>query len=73
MPEEKIQLHEHPNFAKRGPISGRKLCVIGRKLVPGDIIEESDLYASTSYEWLPAPSPGTTFQKNMATVFVRPV
>lgn len=72
MPEETSKLHEHTSFAKTGPVHGMKKCVIGRKLTPGDIIEEGDWYESSSGQWLPATGVGATVQEGVRSVFVRP-
>ena len=45
--------------------------IYGRLLVSGDVILASDVYESTSGEWLPAPCPGTTLQGTL-TRWVRP-
>lgn len=72
MPEEQSRLHEHKDFKRLGPRAGKKMCIIGRKLVVGDIIEETDYYEATSGEWLPAPCPGEKLKESAMTVWVRP-
>lgn len=72
MPEPEAKLHEHKDFENLGPRAGKRMCVHGRKLVPGDIIEENDWYESSAGCWEKAPCPGGTLTEGASAVFIRP-
>lgn len=73
MPEPQAKLHEHKDFARLGPRAGKKMCVHGRKLVAGDVVQKGDWYDSSVGEWLPADDlAGATVQENAGAVFIRP-
>lgn len=72
MPEEKARYHAHSEEKVEIWIQRRHKTVYGRKLVPGDVIEEGDVYESTNRDWVEAPCPGLTIQEGCETVFVRP-
>ena len=63
MPEAKAQFH-------RPPRGGR--LVFGYRLVAGDVIEEDDVYDSSSGGWQKAPCAGLTLQEGTAAVGIRP-
>jgi len=73
MPDPQAKLHEHKDFERLGPRAGKKMCVHGRKLVAGDIVEEGDWYESSSGEWLPADNlVGMALQEGAGAIFIRP-
>lgn len=46
--------------------------IFGSQLIPGDIIETTDVYNSTSGTWEIAPCPGCTLSEGVSTTWVRP-
>lgn len=66
----------HANkHARPGQHSGgqeRYTVRFGYELEPGDVLEATDLYDSTSGFWEPCPCPGLTIQEGCATVWIRP-
>lgn len=45
--------------------------IFGRKLEPGDVIQENDVYATSSGGWEKAPCPGVILQSG-STTWIRP-
>lgn len=45
--------------------------VFGSKLHAGDVLEETDVYASTDGRWEKCPCPGVVLMEGVAVVFVR--
>jgi hypothetical protein len=41
-------------------------------LKPGEKLEATDVYASTTGQWSPCPCPGLTVQEGIATIWIRP-
>ena len=46
--------------------------LFGHLLEVGDVLEEDDMYDSTTGKWQKALFPGATIPKDLATVWVRP-
>jgi hypothetical protein len=65
VPKTKPEFFKHPN--------PQIPTVHGIKLKPGDVIQPSDLYASMTGGWEPAPCPGLTLQEGVDVIWVRPV
>lgn len=64
MPESEPRFHNNPQY-----VPSR---VYGRRLVPGDVIEATDLYASTNGRWEPAPLSGVVLGEGIDVIWVRP-
>lgn len=64
MAESKPLLHKPPGGGK---------AIFGFKLEPGDVIQENDVYDSSSGGWDKAPCPGLELQSGIKTVWIRPV
>ena len=47
--------------------------VWGIRLSPGDVLEETDMYDSTTGKWAKCPCPGLVVPKDTKTIWVRPV
>lgn len=47
--------------------------VHGCQLEPGDVVEATDVYDSTSGNWEPCPVPGSTLQPGLTVTWVRPL
>lgn len=68
--EAEAKHHRHP-FAR----VGFSVMQQGHRLEPGDVIAETDVYASTNGEWEPATCPGVALQGtpgNTGGYWVRP-
>lgn len=55
----------------RHPRSGR--VIVGVAIEPGETLLETDVYDSTSGEWVPCPCPGVRLQSVRGATWVRPV
>jgi len=45
--------------------------IYGRRLEPGEEIQEGDVYDSSSGTWQRSPCPGMTVQEGCTTIWVR--
>jgi len=59
---------EKPDY-HRNPYSEN--VVFGAKLSVGDVLKETDVYASADGKWQRCPCPGITLAEGVPTVFVR--
>jgi len=66
------KLHKHPEYDDRIINTGKKTYIYGYQLEPGDEIEATDVYASTSGAWEPAPVSGIKLGDGNTVVWVRP-
>ncbi|PIT88526.1 MAG: hypothetical protein COU29_01955 [Candidatus Magasanikbacteria bacterium CG10_big_fil_rev_8_21_14_0_10_36_32] len=58
------ELHTHPKNPNEK--------IFGQRLQAGDIVEEDDVYDSSSGKWEVCPCPGLTLQESVNTYWVRP-
>lgn len=65
-PEPKIHMNCHANMSYPAG-------VYGHELEPGDVLETSDVYNSTSGAWESCPCPGLKIQDGAGATWVRPV
>lgn len=74
------KIHEHPNFEdnlESGRIqmgNGRKTHILGHLLEPGDVLEATDYYSSSSGYFEPCPCPGVVLVlgAGKGAIWVRP-
>ena len=67
--EEDAKIYVHPNH---GPMGAGKTHVYGWKIEPGETLEATDVYSSSSGYWEACPCPGLVLQEGNAVVWVRP-
>ncbi len=60
---------EKPDYHKN-PYSGNQ--IFGARLQIGDVLKETDVYASADGKWHKCPCPGITLVGCFTTIFVRP-
>ncbi len=71
-PASHLNRHAAKHFETCGAWPGRQ-SVHGCQLEPGDVLEASDVYDSTSGNWEPCPVPGFTLQPGLEVIWVRPL
>lgn len=67
MKEAQLHLNQYSNGRY-----GLRNVVFGRQLDPGEVLEETDVYDSTSGNWDPCPVPGLPIGEGNTATWVRP-
>lgn len=68
-------MKEKPDWHRnlRDPHNPWSPTTYGHELEAGDVLEEGDVYDSTSGQWSKCPCPGLTLAAGITTKWVRPV
>lgn len=66
------ELHANRHAKSTRGHDGKYTVVSGYLLEPGDVLEATDLYDSTSGVWEPCPCPGLALGDGTGAVWIRP-